>query len=113
MLLYKDISLHNILERKNWEAEKLYNKYLILIIATNFIPIANLVLSLILTLKFLSSLHKIYLGYPLFNSGFFDFLRKKTNLTKEQRKNLLNNLYKKTGLKIFLHLDVGLSLRLK
>ena len=107
LLLYKDISFDNIFKRKNWEAEKLYIKYLILIISTDFIPISNILTPLIITIQFISSLHNIYLGYPLFSTQFLNYLRNISYLNEGQRKNLLKNLALKTGLKIFIHLGAA------
>lgn len=107
LLLYKDISFDDIFKRKNWEAEKLFSKYLMAIIGTNFIPFANIIMPLILTLKFISSLHNIYFGHPLFNSRFFESLNHIGNLSNEQRNNLIRNLSVKTGLRLFVHLGAG------
>jgi len=107
LLLYIDISYDMIFRRKNWEAEKLYSKYLIYLIGSNFVPIGSLIFPLILTLKFISELHRIYLGEPLFNTQFFNMLRNYRNLDNRRRKKLLLNLAKKTGLKIFLKLGAA------
>ena len=105
--LYRGISFDNLFKRKNWEADKLYTKYLIYIIGSNFIPIANLFLPLILTLKVISNLHSIYLGQPLFNSTFFNNLRRMRNRNNSQFKRLLKNLAAKTGIRVLLRLGVG------
>lgn len=111
LLLYRGISFDDIFKRKNWEADKLYTKYLIYIIGSNFIPILNLVLPLILTLKVISNLHNIYLGQPLFNSTFFNNLRRMRNINGRQFKRLLKNLAKKTGIKIFLKIGAGFGIK--
>ena len=111
LLLYRGISFDDIFKRKNWEADKLYTKYLIYIIGSNFIPILNLVLPLILTLKVISNLHNIYLGQPLFNSTFFNNLRMMRNRNDRQFKRLLKNLAKKTGIKIFLKIGAGFGIK--
>ena len=105
--LYRGISFDNIFKRKNWEADKLYTKYLIYIIGSNFIPYANLFLPLILTLKVISNLHNIYLGQPLFNSTFFNNLRRMRNRNNSQFKRLLKNLAEKTGIRLLLKLGVA------
>jgi len=111
LLLYRGISFDDIFKRKNWEADKLYTKYLIYIIGSNFIPILNLVLPLILTLKVISNLHNIYLGQPLFNSTFFNNLRRMRNINGRQFKRLLKNLAKKTGIKIFLKIGAAFGIK--
>ena len=112
LLLYKDISYDKIYKRKNWEAEKLYNKYLFAIIGTNFIPVAGIILPFIFTLKMISGLHNIYLGRPLFGDNFFQNIRQINNLNSTQRENILKTLYIKTGLKLFLKIGVGLGIKL-
>lgn len=111
LLLYRDISFDNIFKRKSWEAEKLYVKYLIGIVGSNFIPFANLLLPLIITIKLISALHKIYFGRPLFNSTFFDYLRRIRNINGRQVKRLLISLAKKTGIKLFLKLSVKFGVK--
>jgi len=86
LLLYIDISYDMIFRRKNWEAEKLYSKYLIYFIGSNFVPIGRLIFPLISTFKFISELHRIYLGQPLFNNQFFNMLRNYRNLDDRKRK---------------------------
>ena len=71
LLLYTDISLDMIFRRKNWEAEKLYSKYHIYLLRSNFVPMVNLIFPFILTLKFISEVYKIYLGQQLFNYLIF------------------------------------------
>ena len=107
--LYRGVSFDNIFKRKNWEADKLYTKYLIYIIGSNFIPYANLFLPLILTLKVISNLHNIYLGQPLFNSTFFNNLRRMRNGNIRQFKRLLKNLAVKTGIRVLLKLGAGFA----
>ena len=111
LLLYKDISWDNIFKRKNWEAEKLYSKYLIKIIGTNVIPIANFIYPFYLTIEFISSLNNIYFGKPLFSHGFFkffgSFFRNIRKINNKQRTKLLRVLGEKTGLKFFVKLGVG------
>ena len=111
LILYKDISFDNIYKRKNWEAEKLYTKNLSAIIGTNFIPFVSIIIPLILTLKLISDLNNIYLGFPLFNSNFFNILRGYRNLNDGQRTNLLRALSIKTGLKFFLKLGVSIGIK--
>ena len=108
LLLYKGISYDAIYKRKNWEAEKLYTKYLISIIGTNFVPIANIIIPFIMTLNLISDLHNIYLGRPLFGSNFFDVLK---NLNSNKRNRLLTVLSIKTGLQFFTKLGIGLGIR--
>ena len=50
-----------IFKRKNWEADKLYWKNLIVLTGSNFVPIVGIIYPLILTLKLVSDLHNIYL----------------------------------------------------
>ena len=108
LLLYRGISYDDIYKRKNWEAEKLYTKYLISIIGTNFVPIGNLIISFIMTLKMISGLHNIYLGRPLFSSNFFDMLK---NLNSNLRNQILTVLSIKTGLQFFTKLGIGLGIK--
>ena len=108
LLLYSGISYDNIYKRKNWEAEKLYTKYLISIIGTNFVPFANIILPFILTLKLISGLHNIYLGRPLFGNNFFDMLQ---NLSSKQINKLLLALSIKTGLQLFIKIGIGLGVK--
>ena len=61
LILYKDISFDMIFKRKNWEADKLYWKNLIVLTGSNFVPIVGIIYPLILTLKLVSDLHNIYL----------------------------------------------------
>ena len=109
LLLYRGISFDNIFKRKNWEADKLYTKYLISIIGTNFIPFANIILPLIITLKAISDLHNLYLGQPIFNLSFFTNLRRIRYINKTNLKRLLLSLAAKTGLRIFLKLGPKLG----
>ena len=111
LLLYRDISFDNIVKRKNWEAEKLFTKYLILMIGSNFVPLANLILPFIQTLKLISGLHNIYLGYPLFNEYFFNLWNNIKSLDKEKIKRFLSDLSVKTGFKFFIKLGVGLGIK--
>ena len=111
LILYQDLSLENIYKRKNWEADKLYSKNLYIIIGTNFIPFVSIILPMILTLKLISGLNNIYLGYPLFDSNFFNILRGFRNLNEQQKTNLMRALYIKTGLKFFLKLGVSLGIK--
>ena len=108
LLLYKGISYDAIYKRKNWEAEKLYTKYLLSIIGTNFIPFANVILPFYFTLKLISGLHNIYLGRPLFGNNFFEMLN---NISIKQRDSLLSALSIKTGLQSFLKLGIGLGVK--
>ena len=111
LLLYKDISFDNIFKRKNWEAEKKFFKYRLSIIGTNFVPIANLLVPFILTLKFISELNNIYLGFPIFGKGFLNNLRRLKNMNNNQRSNLLKALAKKTGLKFLVKLGAGFGIK--
>ena len=104
LILYRGISFDNIFKRQNLEAEKLFTKYIWYIAGTNFIPIANIVLPLILILKAISDLYNIYLGQPLFDLQFFSNLRGIRNLN-ERYKTLLRNLSYRTGLRIFLEIE--------
>ena len=108
LLLYRGISYDDIYKRKNWEAEKLYTKYLISIIGTNFVPIGNLIIPFIMTFKMISKLHNIYLGRPLFSSNFFDMLK---NLNSNLRNQILTVLSIKTGLQFFTKLGIGLGIK--
>ena len=105
LLLYRDISFNNIFKRKIWEAEKLYWKYLTPIIGSNFIPIANILVPLVLTLKLISDLHRIFLGRPIFNLNFFSHLRR-SNISTSQVKRMLKFLAIKTGIRVFVKLAV-------
>ena len=111
LLLYRGISLENIFKRQNWEANKLYIKYLISIIGTNFIPYANILLPTILTLKAISDLHQLYLGRPLFSSLSFRNLRNIRNIDNRILKRLLNKIAIKTGIKIFSKLAVRFGIK--
>ena len=110
LLLYRDISFNNIFKRKIWEAEKLYWKYLTPIIGSNFIPIANILVPLVLTLKLISDLHRIFLGRPIFNLNFFSHLRR-SNISTSQVKRILKFLAIKTGIKVFAKLAVKFGVR--
>ena len=108
--LYRGISFDNIFKRKNWEADKLYTKYLISIIGANCIPYANLFFPLILTLKAISDLHNIYLGQPLFRLSFFNNLRRMRFRNNRQFKRLLKllkNSAAKAGIRVLLKLGIG------
>ena len=110
--LYRGISFDNIFKRKNWEADKLYTKYLIYIIGANFIPYVNLFLPLILTLKVISNLHNIYFGQPLFNSTFFYNLRRMRNRNNRQFRSLIKQLKisaAKAGVRILLKIGTGFA----
>jgi hypothetical protein len=109
LLLYKDISFDNIFKRQNWEADKLFTKYLVYIIGSNFIPAANIILPSILILKAISDLHNIYLGQPLFSNEFFSNLRRIRNINMRLFRYLLEDLAIRTGLKIILKIGVGLG----
>ena len=111
LLLYKDISFDNIFKRKNWEAQKLFTKNLVLLIGSNFVPFVSLILPFIQTLKLISGLHNIYLGYPLFNEYFFNLLNNIRSLDKEKTDRFLSDLSMKTGLKIFTKLGVGFGIK--
>ena len=111
LLLYRDISYDNIYKRKNWEAEKLYTKYLYSIIGTNFIPFAGILLPFYFTLRLISGLHNIYLGSPLFDANFFNMFKNLRNINNRERINLLKALSVKTGLKLFLKLGVGIGIK--
>lgn len=112
LLLYRGISFDDIFKRQNWEANKLYIKYLISIIGTNFIPYANILLPTILTLKAISDLHQLYLGRPLFSSLSFRNLRNIRNIDNRRLKRLFRRLAIITGIKIFLRLGLRLGTKI-
>ena len=111
LLLYRDISYGNIYKRKNWEAEKLYTKYLYSIIGTNFILFAGILLPFYFTLRLISGLHNIYLGSPLFDANFFNMFKNLRNINNRERINLLKAISVKTGLKLFLKIGVGIGIK--
>ena len=80
-------------------------------IGSNFVPFASLILPFIQTLKLISGLHNIYLGYPLFNENFFNMLSNIMSLDKERTNRFLLGLSVKTGFKFFVKLGVGFGIK--
>lgn len=99
MLLYKNLSFENIFKRKNWEASKLYLKYLLLTTGSELIPIGNILLPFFINLRFISELHRIYFDVPLFGKGFFNKLRTLRNNNESSIKKILKKLFLRAGLR--------------